>query len=213
MFEDRRDAGQQLGTALLRYRGQHPLVLAIPRGGVEVGYHAAEQLGAALSIVVVRKLPLPQNPEAGFGAVAEDGSTYFAERAYDQISPAAREQILREQKEELKRRVAVIRGGKPLAEMSGKTVILVDEGVAMGSTMRGAIVLCRNKEAGKVVVGVPVAGPVTATDLAELADDVVILEEPPFFRAVAEVYRNWYDVGDEEVIRIMKNASNLRGNQ
>jgi len=206
MFEDRRDAGRQLGNVLLSYRSLNPLILSIPRGGVEVGYYVAEQLGVPLSMVIVRKLPLPHNPEAGFGAIAEDGSTYFVKRAYKQIPTDIVEKIIEEQRQELKRRVEVLREGRPLPEIKGKTVILVDDGIAMGSTIRAAIMLCRNKQAGKIVAAAPVTGPGTATDLAEAADEVVILEEPPFFRAVAEAYRNWYDVGDDEVVRIMQRS-------
>ena len=210
MFDDRTDAGQQLGEALSEYRGSDALVLAIPRGGVEVGYQVAEKLKIPLSIVIVRKLPLPYNPEAGFGAIAEDGSTFFVERVYNQIGAESAEKVIEEQKQELKRRIKVLRGGNPLPEIAGKTVILVDDGIAMGSTMRAAVTLCRNKKAKKIVVAVPVTGPATAEELAEIVDDVVILEKPPFFRAVAQVYWDWYDVGDDEVIDIMHGRKQLR---
>jgi len=209
MFENRADAGRQLGKALIGYRDSDVLVLAIPRGGVEVGYYVAEELDIPLSIVVVRKLPFPHNPEAGFGAIAEDGSTFFVDKVYNQIPSKLVDEIIEEQKQEVKRRIEVLRDGKPLPDITGKTVILVDDGIAMGSTIRAAIKLCRNKKANKVIAAAPVAGPATATELAEVADDVVILEEPPFFRAVAEVYRNWYDVGDDEVISIMQSRKAL----
>jgi putative phosphoribosyl transferase len=209
MFDDRTDAGQRLGKALTKYKGFGALVLAIPRGGVEVGYYVAEQLRVPLSIVIVRKLPLPKNPEAGFGAIAEDGSTFFVDRACNRLSSEVIAEILEEQKRELKRRIDVLRGGKPLPEINGRTVILVDDGIAMGSTIQAAIRLCKNKQAKKIVVAAPVASPVTATELAKVVDEVVILEEPLFFRAVAEVYRNWYDVSDDEVIHILQKAENL----
>jgi putative phosphoribosyl transferase len=114
------------------------------------------------------------------------------------------EKILEQQKQELKRRIEVLRGGGPLPKIADKIVLLVDDGIAMGSTMQAAIMLCRNKKAKRIVVAAPVAGPAIATELAEVADEVVILEKPSFFRAVAESYRNWYDVSDDEVIRIMQ---------
>src|SRR3989304_6896017 len=126
MFLDRKDAGRKLAGALERYKGCDGIVLAIPRGGVEVGYYVARHLQLPLSIIVVRKLPFPANPEAGFGAIAEDGSTFFVNRFFDAIPSALVKEILEEQKEELKRRIEVLRGGKPLPAITGKTVILVD---------------------------------------------------------------------------------------
>lgn len=204
MFRDRKDAGQQLGKALADYKGSDALVLAIPRGGVEVGYYAAEALALPLSIVIIRKLPLPYNPEAGFGAIAEDGSIYFTDRTYGEPPSEVKQEIMDQQKGQLNRRIEVLREGKPLPEIGGRTIILVDDGIAMGSTMRAAVMLCRKKKAKKVVVASPVAGPSVAAEFEAIADETVILEKPPFFRAVAEVYRNWYDVGDNEVIRIMQ---------
>jgi predicted phosphoribosyltransferase len=203
MFRDRQDAGQKLAAALEAYRQEDPLILAIPRGGVEVGYHVATRLDAQLVALVVRKLPLPRNPEAGFGAVAEDGSTFMFEHMAAALSPEVVEQIVHAQKEEIRRRVEVLREGQPLPEIAGRTAILVDDGIAMGSTVRAGIAMCRNEKAGKIIVGAPVASPSTADELAELVDDVVIIEQPPLFRAVAQVYENWYDVADEEVVDFM----------
>jgi putative phosphoribosyl transferase len=205
VFRDRQDAGQRLGKALGAYRNEEPLILAIPRGGVEVGYHVAKQLAAQLAVLVVRKLPLPHNPEAGFGAIAEDGSTVMFERVAAALTSTVVEEIVREQNREIQRRIGAFRHGAPLPPIAGRTAILVDDGVAMGSTVRAGIALCRRQQAHKIVVAAPVAGPTTAAELAELADDVVILEEPPSFRAVAQVYRRWYDVPDEEVIAILQN--------
>jgi putative phosphoribosyl transferase len=204
MFEDRKQAGQKLAEALEQYKKCSGMVLAIPKGGVEVGYYIAEHLELPLSIIVVRKLPFPDNPEAGFGAIAEDGSTFFVDRFYNQIPSQTVKRVLEQQKQELKRRIGVLRGGTPLPEITGKIVLLVDDGIAMGSTMRAAIMLCKNKKAEKIVVAAPVAGSATAAELAEVADEVVILEKPPFFRAVAEAYRNWYDVPDGEAVSILQ---------
>jgi putative phosphoribosyl transferase len=211
MFNDRKDAGQKLGKALINYKSLDALVLAIPRGGVEVGYYVAEKLEIPLSLIVVRKLPFPLNPEAGFGAIAEDGSIFFVDSAYSKKSLKVTKEIIEGQKRELKRRIEDLRAGKPLPEISGKIVILVDDGIAMGSTMQAAIMLCRNRNAKKVVASAPVAGPATVKELDKVADDVVVLEKPPFFRAVAEVYRRWYDVGDGEVIRIMQKKQKIDG--
>jgi len=204
MFKDRQEAGKRLGEALVEYKGQGVLVLAIPRGGVEVGYHVAKHLQADFSFLIARKLPYPDNPEAGFGALAEDGSAVILREATPWVSEEKIKEIVREQSEEIKRRVKVLRKGKPLPPISGRTVIMVDDGLAMGSTMRAAIELCRKRNAQKIVVAVPVAGRRVADEVNELADETVILEVPRFFQAVAQVYLNWYDVPDEEVIEIME---------
>lgn len=204
MFADRRDAGRKLALALKKYRGHNVMVLAIPRGGVEVGYQVAEYLNADFSILISRKLPFPDNPEAGFGAIAEDGSVFIAADAAVWLSGEQIERIEREQIKEINRRIEVLRKGKPLPEMTGRTVILVDDGLAMGSTMRAAIMLCRRKKAGKIVVAVPVAGERVADEVSRIADEIVVLEMPWNFMAVAQVYENWYDVSDAEVLDIMQ---------
>ncbi|MHC4564980.1 MAG: phosphoribosyltransferase [Planctomycetota bacterium] len=203
MFKDRAEAGHKLGRALEAYRDSDAIVLAIPRGGVEVAYYVAEYLSARLSMVIVRKLPLPMNPETGFGAIAEDGSVFLVESAVGVVLPDVAVRIQKEQEQEIARRVEVLRQGEPLPAIEGRTVILVDDGIAMGSTMRAGVMLCRNKKAKKVVAASPVAGPSAATSLSKVVDEIVILERPMFFRAVAQAYTNWYDVPDAEVIEIM----------
>jgi putative phosphoribosyl transferase len=204
MFENRRDAGIKLARALEEYRGESVLVLAIPRGGVEVAYQVAEHLEVELSLLVSRKLPFPYNPEAGFGAIAEDGSTFIFRDAARELSTRTVNRIVAEQEREIQRRIDILRGGQPLPNIAGRTVILVDDGIAMGSTMRAAIKLCRKKDAARIVVAVPVAGSRVVNELKRVADQVVVLEQPLFFRAVAQGYRHWYDVSDSEVIELME---------
>ena len=204
MFRDRTDAGEKLAAALACYEHEKPLVLAIPRGGVEVGYQVAKHLHADFSILISRKLPFPHNPESGFGAIAEDGSRYVFKEASRWVSRETINDAMDEQKEEIKRRIAALRRGVPLPEITGRTVILVDDGIAMGSTMRASIMMCRNCEAGKIVVASPVSGRDTADEIAGMVDHVVILEHPVFFQAVAQVYMSWYDVPDSEVMEIME---------
>jgi putative phosphoribosyl transferase len=210
MFIDRTDAGIQLGKALMKYKGPDTIVLAIPRGGVEVGYQVAKALEVPLSLIIARKLPFPDNPESGFGAVAEDGSTWLVPDFRFYLPPETVEKIIAGQMAETKRRIEVLRAGRELPDIRGRTVILVDDGIAMGSTMRASVQHCRNMEAGKVVVAAPVTGSGTAEDMKRIADDVVILDMPLNFRAVAQVYRNWYDVPDEEVLEIMKRRNQGR---
>ncbi len=208
MFKDRRDAGQQLAKALERYRDEDPVVLAIPRGGVEVGYQVARHLDADFSLLIARKLPYPDQPEAGFGAVAEDGSTVVLERATQWVSEDTVEAVIQRQRKEMERRMAVLRKGQALPDLEDRTVVLVDDGIATGATMRAAVRLCSRRRAGKIVVAVPVAG----RDVAErirsgedgIVDAVVVLEQPKLFRAVAQVYETWYDVPDSEVVALME---------
>ncbi|MDD5773502.1 MAG: phosphoribosyltransferase [bacterium] len=208
MFNDRKDAGKKLAKALEKYKNKNVVVLAIPRGGVEVGYEVAKYLNAELSVIVSRKLPSLENPESGFGAIAEDGSLFmfdFAKRIY---STEVINRIIEEQKSEIKRRIQLFRKGKALPEIKGKTVILVDDGIAMGSTIYASILLCRNKKAGEIIVAAPVSGMDTKEIIKEAADEVIILETPDSFHAVAESYLNWYDVPDEEVIKILNKFGN-----
>lgn len=203
MFKDRKDAGRKLAAELMQYQGKGVIVLAIPRGGVEVGREVARALNAQFSALVVRKLPFPDNPESGFGAIAEDGSTILLEAAASWLAQDAIEWIKTEQAREIKRRVAVLRSGQPLPDIAKKTVILVDDGLAMGSTMLAAIAYCRNKKAAKVIVAVPIAGQEAVRLVKDAADKLVVLEKPADFHAVAQGYENWYDVPDEEAADIL----------
>ena len=204
MFKNRKDAGEKLARALEKYRAEKPLILAIPRGGVEVGLQVAKKLDADFSLIIARKLPFPDNPESGFGAIAEDGSTFILENAYYWLSGENIERIKKEQIAEIRRRISTLREGEPLTEIKGRTVILIDDGIAMGSTMRVAIELCKNRKAGKIVVAAPVAGGEVAEEIRRRADELVVLEIPAYFRAVAQAYENWYDVSDEEVLDLLR---------
>ena len=203
MFKDRNDAGIRLAKALEGYRDQNILVLAIPRGGVEVGYHVAKYLNADFSVIISRKLAFPDNPEAGFGAVAEDGSVYIIEQYKTYLSSRVVAGIIEQQRKEIQRRIAAFRNSKPLPPIAARQVILVDDGIAMGSTMRASLLLCRNQKARKVIVAAPVSGIDTARMFRAVADDVVILETPFFFYAVAQAYEQWYDLPDSEVLEIL----------
>jgi putative phosphoribosyl transferase len=204
MFDDRADAGRKLARALVAYRDKNPLVLAIPRGGVEVGAVVAVSLNADFSLLVSRKLPFPDNPESGFGAVAEDGSLYLHESAGALLDAGVIERIIEEQLQVIARRIEILRNGSPLPALRGRTCILIDDGLAMGSTMRAALMLCKKRAPARIVVAVPVAGTRAKQVTAEQADEVIALETPAHFRAVAQVYRNWRDVSDGEVLEILK---------
>ncbi len=202
MFKDRKDAGQKLAAALQAYQGEDALVLAIPRGGAEPGYEVAKILQCDIALLICRKLPYPHNPESGFGALAEDGSLYINKRAAASVADDEIERIVLQQNREIKRRIQTLRKGRALPPLKGRTVILVDDGIAMGSTMHTAVELCRKAEAGRIIVAVPVAGREAIEKFSEMADEVVVLESPANFYAVAQVYENWYDVSDEEVLAL-----------
>ena len=206
MFKDRKDAGRKLAAALQKYKDTDALVLAIPRGGVELGCEITLALHCSFSLLICRKLPYPNNPESGFGAMAEDGSLYINRLAASYVSESEIERIIQEQAREIERRIAILRNGQPLPSLKGRTVILVDDGIAMGSTMHAAVTLCRKQEAAKVIVAVPVASRQAIAEFSQLADEIIVLESPLDFHAVAQVYEHWYDVSDAEVLSLIENC-------
>jgi putative phosphoribosyl transferase len=212
MFLDRKDAGKQLGRAVAIYTDKNALVLAIPRGGVEVGFEVATYLNAEFSILIARKLPFPDEPEAGFGAIAEDGSTFLFDDATHWIDQETIDTIMKAEQQEIKRRIKVLRHNMPLPRIENRIVLLVDDGIAAGSTMRACINLCKKRKAKKIVVAVPVTGKRNKQEIGKLVDEIVVLETPFMFRAVAQVYRNWYDVSDQEVIEILDRWKNKQKN-
>jgi putative phosphoribosyl transferase len=203
MFEDRLDAGRRLALAMQKYQGKDVVVLAIARGGVPVGYQVARYLHAEFDIIVARKLPYPHNSEAGFGAVAEDGTTFIFPDTFEKFDKETINDVVHQQQDELYRRISALRAGNPLINIKGKTVILVDDGIARGSTMRVCVTLCKNRRAKRIVVASPVCGRDTEKEFAALADELVVLDTPSDYHAVAQVYLNWSDLGDRDVIDLV----------
>lgn len=201
-FKDRKDAGIKLSEKLLKYKNKNAVVLAIPRGGTEVGYEVAKKLNAEFSLIIVRKLPFPNDPEAGFGAVAEDGTLFLFDDVV--LDEGTINEVIEQQKKEAQRRVSVFRNNKALPNIKNKTVIIVDDGIAMGSTMIAAIRMCRKLGAKKIVAAAPVSGRDSLELVEKEADETVVILLPPVFYAVAQVYKEWHDVTDKEVIAIMK---------
>ena len=207
-FRDRAEAGRLLGSALAAYEGQADvLVLALPRGGSPVGYEVARALGAPLDIFVVRKLGAPGNPELAIGAVAPGGVGILQEEiiagleiSADEVAViATREEQARRQSEELYRR------NLPAQPIVGATVILVDDGIATGATMRAAIAALRRLQARKIVVAVPVAPASTCRELP--ADQVVCLATPEMFLTVGQWYVNFEQVSDQQMAALLEEAS------
>lgn len=207
LFHDRDDAGRQLARALEHYKAQDVIVLGIPRGGVAVAYHVARALQAPLDALVVRKMPVPWNPEAGFGAVGPDGSVILNEEImpYLQLSPRTVDTIANQVYTEVRRRMREYREDRPSPSLRGKVVILVDDGLATGITTLAAIKTVRNQVPAKVVLAVPVASRSGIKLVQPYADEIVCPyvhpEEYPF--AVAGFYRHWTDMTDEEVIEYL----------
>jgi putative phosphoribosyl transferase len=204
MFRDRKHAGRELGKRLkeLGVDGD-TLVIAIPKGGIEVGIEAARVLDADFSVMVVRKLPFPHNPESGFGAMAEDGSVFILNEFTRELDDETIQSIRNEQQREIERRTELFDTYRPPLAIANRRIILVDDGLAMGSTMSAALQMCRKQEASEVLVAVPAAGDRAVRRLEKKADRLIVLEKPPFFRAVAEAYEKWYDVSDEEAIVLL----------
>ena len=213
MFHDRTDAGKQLAEKLLKYKNKNVVVLAIPRGGVPVGYEIAKALNTDFDLIIPRKLPNPYEPESGIGAVSETDDIILNKEAiyYSGISKKEVEKIISEQKEIIKERVKKLREGKALTNLEYRIAILVDDGLAMGSTMQAAIATARHKKAVKVVVAIPTAGYSVVELISKKADEVVCIDKRKYFRAVADAYENWYDLDDKEVTDIMRKYKKFRG--
>ncbi len=206
-FQNRADAGKRLADKLGQYQRSEVIILAIPRGGVPVAMEVADKLSAPLDIVVPRKITIPYNPEAGYGAVTEDGTIVLNEPLVSRLGLT--EQQIKHQAEEVRaeivRRSDIYRGKLPVSEVAGKTAIIIDDGLASGFTMIAAIKSVRRRKATKIVVAVPVASG-TAYDLVKpLADELVCLVIARTYGfAVAGFYHHWYDLTDEEVIKYLE---------
>jgi len=205
MFRDRRDAGNQLAKRLRQYKGvKNVLVLALPRGGVITGYEIARSLGLPLDVLIVRKIGAPLQPELAAGAVSEKGTIILNRNiisALDIPDDFIHDEVLK-QKEEIRRRVELYRKGKA-AMLKAKTVILVDDGVATGATVGAAIAALKEEKIFKLVAAIPVAPPETILELRKIADEVICLETPHDFTAVGNYYRDFNQVSDEEVVKLL----------
>ncbi len=210
MFKDRIDAGVKMAKELLDYKKDNPIILAIPRGGVVAGFEVAKKLGAPLDIVVPRKIPAPYNPELGIGAVAQDGTIIIDQRIKEQLSIS--DEYIQEEAErqikEIERRIKVYRGDKEPISVKDRVVILVDDGIATGVTMRAAIRSIRKQNPKKIVVAVPVGPPGTVRRIEEEADEVVSLITFEPFEAVGQFYIDFSQTSDSEVINLLQKTEN-----
>lgn len=207
IFENRHDAGRQLATKLGEYENQHAVVLAIPNGGIPVALELASALKADLDLVICRKIPMPLDPEAGFGAIADDGTTILNEEAVKRTG-LSRQQIEYEAsrvRAEIKQRSLLYRGDRPLVRVSGRTVVVVDDGLASGVTMMAAVESVRRRRAKEIVVAVPVTSITALRQLESAADKVVTCAIGSMLKFyIADFYRHWQDISDDEVVRYLK---------
>ena len=208
-FADRVEAGRELGKRLSEYGGREDvLVLGLPRGGVPVGHVVARALDAPLDVLNVRKLGLPGQEELAMGAVASGGIRVLNEELVEQLrlSEEVIDRVTAQEVVELERRERLYRDDRPAPDVSGRVVILVDDGLATGSTMEAAVRAVRTQGPARVVVAVPTAPPQTCSRLAEVADEVVCLVQPYPFYAVGLSYDDFSEVADDDVRRLLCDA-------
>jgi putative phosphoribosyl transferase len=208
LFEDRADAARELASALSAYRGKNPLLLAIPRGAVPMGRILADELGGELDVVLVKKLRSPSSPEFAVGAIEESGWAHIADHA---SSAGADDAYLREEREAqlqaLRARRKLYTPARAPIDPAGRTVIVVDDGLATGETMIAALHAVRSRKPSRLVCAVPVAAPDSLRRVAPYADEVVCLHKPADFYAVGQFYVSFSQVEDEEVVALLAGAT------
>jgi len=207
-FKNRIEAGRKLATALAAYRNQHPVVLALPRGGVPVAAEVASALKAPLDLILVRKIGVPTQPELAMGAVVDGGEPIIVRNedviGLAGISESDFKAACDSELAEIERRRQRYLGTRPRAEVTARTAIVIDDGVATGATTRAALQATRRRKPKRLVLAVPVAPTDTLSALRSDADDVVCLEDHEFFGAIGFYYRDFRQVSDEEVIEILE---------
>ena len=210
VFDNRRDAGRRLAQVLDPYRNSDPVVLALPRGGVPVGFEVARALGAPLEVLIVRKIGAPGHPELGIGAIIDGEAPHLVlnEEVIRLLKPPAAyiEEEKRRQLAEIERRRRRYVGDRPAVPIQGRTAIVVDDGIATGGTVRAALRGIAGSHPARLVLAVPVAPADSLADLARDCDDVVCLSTPKPFYAVGAHYRDFTQTEDDEVIRLLAEA-------
>jgi putative phosphoribosyl transferase len=207
-FSDRVDAGKRLASELKDFSGKKGIVLAIPRGGVVVGAEIAKSLNLSLDVIIPRKIGAPDNPELAIGAVAEDGTAILDENLtrYLGVNREYIKEEIERQKQEIQRRLKLYRQDTSYPNLKGLDVIVVDDGIATGSTMKAALASVKNRGAASVTVAVPVGPPSTIEELKKIADRVVCLYTPEYFQAIGEFFADFTQVPDEEVVRLLRES-------
>lgn len=211
LFENRAEAGRRLAAQLRHLRGEDPVVSGLPRGGVPVAYEVAEALRVPLDVIVVRKLGVPSQPELGMGAIGEDGVRIvdFDVLRMVQVSASELAAVEARERNELERRARRFRGGLARVRLERRTVIIVDDGVATGSTARAACQVAREQGAARVVLAVPVAPPGWSARLGSDADELVCVATPEPFYAIGRFYADFSQTSDQEVLACIRRATRL----
>jgi len=210
IFQDRIDAGKRLAGKLTHYRDKADvIVLGLPRGGVTVAHEISAALHCPLDILIVRKIGFPGNPELAAGAVSETGRVVLNEDIVARygVSRAYLEHETARQQEEIARRIALYRGGRGVPPLAGKSVILVDDGVATGATLKSAISTLKEERLARLVVALPVASQSAEQELAALVDEWVCLQAPAGFMAVGQYYSDFTQVEDDDVVAMLNQGA------
>jgi len=206
VFRDRVHAGELLASKLKPYVGKDSIVLAIPSGGVPIGSTIAKELGLQMDLIIVRKLPIPYNTEAGFGSMSWNGEVKLNEILVEQLelSDPEIDSIIRDVKSELDKRMEIFRGNRPFPELKGKTAIIVDDGLASGYTLLAAISSVKKLSPARIIVAVPTASKNAVDLLAPYVDEIFCLNirETKIF-AVADAYQEWHDLTQQEVLKLL----------
>ena len=210
-FRDRAHAGRELAKHLRKYRHAQPLVIGLPRGGVVVASEVARELGADLDVWIVRKVGAPVQPELGLGAVAEGGETYLDQEIIAEVGVTADElaDLVDRKEREVRQRAKLFRGDAPPPDVAGRTVIVVDDGIATGGTMRAVLRDLTRREPARLVLAVPIASREKLEQLAQLVDDVVCVVPREVMFAVGEGYVDFEQTSDEEVLALLKRTRPL----
>jgi len=205
-FKDRVDAGMQLASALVGLVGKEAVILAIPRGGVVIGFEVARELNLPLDVIVPRKIGAPENPELAIGAVTEDGTMILDNNlvSYLQVSKTYIRRESKTQRLEIERRLKLYRGNAPRPNLKNLDVVIVDDGIATGSTMKAALASVRKRGANRVLIAIPVGPPSTIRELEKQADRVICLHTPESFHAIGEFYEDFAQTEDVEVTELLK---------
>lgn len=207
MFKNRKEAGEKLAAALGAYRNAaNTIILALPRGGVVVGFEVAKALGLPLDIVVPRKIGAPGNPEYAIGAITETGDAIMNEPEVRQVDPEWLRHAMAEEQQEAQRRLTTYRAGPP-PDLEGKVVIIIDDGIATGYTMQAAVASVKARKPAKIIVAVPHGADDSIAQIRKAVDEVVVLTIPPVYLAVGAHYEGFPQTTDEEVIKLLKNAA------
>lgn len=212
-FTDRTEAGKRLATRLAESEFGALVVLGLPRGGVPVAFEVAEELGAPLDVIVVRKLGVPFQPELGMGAIGEDGARVINDEMIRMagVSPAQVAEVEQRERAELERRARRFRSARPRLDLTGRTALIVDDGIATGSTARAACQVARQHGAKRVILAAPVAPPDALDRFDGDADGVIVLETPANFRGVGQFYSDFSQTSDQEVVDLLARAAPSRG--